>query len=83
MTRAQARKRANNLWYRRANPKTATLGDRFGTSSIRRKTIANRFEVGFIELVRLRPKQWRLTTLASGASFEAAFESVRLARGGR
>jgi hypothetical protein len=71
VTRGQAQSKALTLWYRQANDGCETVGDRSGSTCIRRKTVADRFEVGFIELSSTR---WTSTVLGRGPSWEAAFE---------
>lgn len=79
MTKHQAQQAAHSLWYRRARTSGyATIGDRMGTSCLRRTTVPDRCEVGYLELVSVNPERWQPVIMGRGSTWEQAFERAAI-----
>lgn len=71
MTKYAAHMRAHSMWSRYT---VSGVGRRIATTTLRRRSVADRCEVGYRELVSLTPERWEPTVMGRGATWEQAFE---------
>jgi hypothetical protein len=80
MAKYQAQLKAHALWHRCAHTSSPTvaIGDRDGLVCLHRKSVTDRYEVGYIELIHTPASdfqtRWQRVVLGRGVSWKEAFE---------
>lgn len=78
MTKYEAHRRAAASWARRTLPPHDAIGDRIATTCLRRTTVPDRCEVGYLELVSVNPERWQPVVMGRDATWEQAFERAAI-----